>query len=115
MDCVGSYAQRQQALREQVRRADHDAALLFAAHEIAEVRALADQVRRGRARRRRHSAQACPAPLERYQQMRLEEYHASLSMLRRVAPRHGSSGSSPSSSTAARSPSAAHRIAGARP
>jgi (p)ppGpp synthase/HD superfamily hydrolase len=49
-DCVGSYPQRMHALREQVRNADHDAALLFAANEIAEVRDLADQVRRERAR-----------------------------------------------------------------
>ena len=89
IDCVGSYPQRRKALREQVRRADHGAAMLFAASEIAEVRELADQVRRTRARTgRKRSAGEAPSPLERYQHMRLEAYHASLSMLQRVAPRH---------------------------
>jgi len=89
-DCVGSYPQRKHVLREQIRNADHDdAAVLFAANEIAEVRALADQVRSGRARTAaRTSAGRGPSPLERYQQMRLQEYHASLSMLRAVAPQH---------------------------
>ncbi len=89
VDCVGSYPQRKHALREQIRRADHGAAMLFAANEIAEVRELTEQVRRTRARTvRKGSAGQPPSPLERYQHMRLEAYHASLSMLQRVAPRH---------------------------
>ncbi len=88
-DCVGSYPQRMHALREQVRNADHDAALVFAANEIAEVRELADQVRRERARVGAYAAHdRARGSLERYQQMRLREYHASLAMLRAVAPQH---------------------------
>jgi hypothetical protein len=89
VDCVGNYPQRRHALREQIRNAGPAAAMLFAANEIAEVRALADQVRRERARTAAaRSAGRAPSPLERYQQMRLQEYHASLSMLQAVAPRH---------------------------
>ena len=63
--------------------------MLFAANEIAEVRELADEVRRGRARTAAEmSAARVHSPLERYQHMRLQEYHASLSMLQDVAPRH---------------------------
>lgn len=53
------------------------------------LRELADQVRRGRARIAAEAAadQAC-GRLERYQQMRLAEHHASLSMLPGVAPGH---------------------------
>lgn len=89
VDCVGSYPQRKHVLREQIRNADHDAAMLFAANEIAEVRELGAEVRRGRARTAAEmSAARVYSPLERYQQMRLQEYHASLSMLQTVAPRH---------------------------
>jgi (p)ppGpp synthase/HD superfamily hydrolase len=88
-DCVGSYPQRMHALREQIRNADHDAALLFAANEIAEVRELADEVRRERARVGAYTTRdRARGSLERYQQMRLREYHASLAMLLKVAPRH---------------------------
>jgi hypothetical protein len=88
-DCVGSYPQRMHALREQVRNAGHDAALLFAANEIAEVRELADEVRRERARIGAYAARDhARGSLERYQQMRLREYHASLAMLLAVAPHH---------------------------
>lgn len=88
-DCVGSYPQRMHALREQVRHADHDAALVFAANEIAEVRELADEVRRERARIGAYAARDhTRGSLERYQQMRLREYHASLAMLRTVAAQH---------------------------
>src|SRR5687767_14191060 len=88
-DCVGSYAQRRSALREQIRTAGPDAALLFAAVEIAEVRALADQVRRERARvgpdapadHARHRA-------ERLQQLRFDDHRASLAMLSAVADEH---------------------------
>ena len=87
--CVGSYTQRKHALREQIRNADHDAAMLFAANEIAEVRELAEEVRRGRSRTAAETSAAREySPLERYQHMRLQEYHASLSMLQAVAPRH---------------------------
>ena len=88
-DCVGSYPQRMHARREKVRTADRDAALLFAANEVAGVRELADEVRRERAGTGAYAARdrACGS-LERYQQMRLREYHASLTMLLAVAPQH---------------------------
>jgi len=89
VNCVGSYPQRKAALREQIRNADQAAALLFAANEIAEVRELADEIRRGRSRTAAEaSAGRTHSRLERYQQMRLQEYRASLSMLQGVAPRH---------------------------
>ena len=89
VSCVGSYAQRKQVLREQIRDADHAAAMLFAANEIAEVRELAQEVKRGRAATAAQgSAARGYSPLERYQDMRLDEYHASLSMLQEVAPQH---------------------------
>jgi (p)ppGpp synthase/HD superfamily hydrolase len=89
IDCVGSYPQRKHALREQIRNADHAAAMVFAAKEIAEVRELSDQVRRDRARTAAAtSAGGGASPLERYRQLRLREYHASLSMLQAVAPHH---------------------------
>lgn len=88
-DCVGSYPQRMHALREKVRAAGHDAALLFAANEVAGVRELADEVRRERARIAAHAARdRARGSLERYRQMRLREYHASLAMLLAVAPQH---------------------------
>lgn len=88
-DCVGSYPKRMHALREQVRHADHDAALVFAANEIAEVRELSDEVRRERARVGAHAVRnPARGSVERYRQMRLREYHASLAMLRAVAPQH---------------------------
>lgn len=88
VDCVGSYPQRKAVLREQIRNADHAAAMVFAANEIAEVRELADEVRRGRVRiAARVSTDHASRPLERYQHMRLQDYHASLSMLQGVAPR----------------------------
>jgi hypothetical protein len=88
-ECVGSYTQRMHAQREQVRRARPDAALIFAANEVVEVRELADEARRERTRSDasavRHGA---GDSLERSQQMRLREHHASLAMLLAVAPRH---------------------------
>ena len=63
--------------------------MLFAAIEIAEVRALSEEVRRGRTRTAAEtSAARVVSPIERYQHMRLQEHHASLAMLRAVAPRH---------------------------
>jgi hypothetical protein len=89
VDCVGSYPQRKHVLREQIRNADHDAAMLFAANEIAEVRDLADEVGRERTRSAvEGSAAGDYSPRGRYRQMRLQEYHASLSMLQEVAPGH---------------------------
>jgi len=89
VDCIGSYSERKHVLREQIRDADDAAAMLFAANEIAEVRELAEEVRRGRAAGAvQGSAARGYSPLERYQDMRLGEYHASLSMLQDVAPQH---------------------------
>lgn len=88
-DCVGSYRQRKQVLCERARTAGGDAALLYAADTIAQVHELADQVRSERARfdpAQRDSR--ARSRLERYQRMRLEHYHESLRMLKRVAPRH---------------------------
>jgi hypothetical protein len=87
-DCVGSYPQRKHALREQIRDAGHDAALLFAANEIAEVRELSDEVRRERAGVREGARGHARSSLERYRQMRLQEYRASLAMLLGAAPGH---------------------------
>jgi hypothetical protein len=89
VDCVGSYPQRKHVLREQIRNADHNAAMLFAANEIAEDRELAAEVRHGWTRSAaKVSTGRPPSVLERYQIMRLEQYHASLAMLQAVAPRH---------------------------
>ena len=87
-DCVGSYPQRMHALREKVRAADHDAALLFAASEVAAVRELADEVRRERGRMGADAARGRARGLERYQQMRLREHQASLAMLLAAAPQN---------------------------
>lgn len=88
-DCVGSYPQRKHALREQIRSAGRDAGLLFAANETIEVRELADQVRRERARAGADGARdRARDHVERDRQMRLREYHASLAMLLVMAPRH---------------------------
>jgi len=87
--CVERYRQRKRVLREQVRLAGEDAALLFAADKISKVRELASQSGRDRAcfdisvrasRARSH--------IERYQRMRLEHYRESLTMLQSVTPRH---------------------------
>ena len=68
---VASYRRRKRLLREQVRRAGRDAALLFAADKISKVRELQEQTADGRRQR-----------------MRLEHYRASLGMLQGVAPQH---------------------------
>jgi hypothetical protein len=88
-ECVGSYRERKYVLREQVRNAGGEAALLFAANMISKVRELPDQIRRDRARFGA-TARGIRARdhLERYQQIRLEHYQESLEMLYRVAPRH---------------------------
>ena len=84
--CVGSYPQRMQNLREQVAEAGGDAALLFAADEIAELRELSAQVRREPARGGRVAG--ADRARDRYRRLRLEQHHASLEMLRGVAPEH---------------------------
>ena len=68
---IGSYRQRKRLLREQVRRAGGDAALLFAADKISKVRELDERPVRERGRR-----------------LREEHYRESLGMLQRVAPQH---------------------------
>lgn len=87
--CVGSYRQRKQVLREQIRRAGGNAALVYAADTIVNVRELPGQVSSERERfgatRRELRARD---QLEHYQQMRLEHYRLSLGMLQRVARRH---------------------------
>ncbi|MEY2441956.1 MAG: guanosine-3,5-bis(diphosphate) 3-pyrophosphohydrolase [bacterium] len=87
-DGVGSYARRKQAFREQVREAGEDAVLVLAADEIAEVRELADQVRRERARGAVAGLPGARDHVQRYRQMCLEHHRASLAMLRAVAPGH---------------------------
>jgi (p)ppGpp synthase/HD superfamily hydrolase len=83
---VGSYPQRKEALRDQVHRAGSDAALVFAAMEIAEVRELADEVRRERARA--VAPAASNAARERYRQLCLAHHRASKAMLDGVVPGH---------------------------
>jgi (p)ppGpp synthase/HD superfamily hydrolase len=68
---VPSYRQRKRLLREQVRRAGDDAAVLFAADKISKIREI-----NGVTRRDQDLA------------MRLEHYRESLGMLRAVAPEH---------------------------
>jgi (p)ppGpp synthase/HD superfamily hydrolase len=68
---VASYRRRKRLLREQVRRAGDDAALVFAADKISKVRELPAGRRRDRAA-----------------VLRLEHYRESLGMLRSVAPQH---------------------------
>jgi hypothetical protein len=86
---VHSYRRRKQVLREQVRDAGLDAAVLFAADRICMLRELPNQVMRDRAR----FDAAAPGSrvsvhLEYFQQLRLEHFQQSLRMLQRVAPRH---------------------------
>jgi (p)ppGpp synthase/HD superfamily hydrolase len=68
---VTSYRRRKRLLREQVRRAGDDAAVLFAADKISKVRELRAQTVRDRSAA-----------------LRLEHYRESLGMLRSVAPEH---------------------------
>ncbi len=86
---LGTYSQRKQALREQVRVAGGDAALLFAADKISKVRELSEQTGHDRAGA---DAAGPPGPAqtrrERCEQLRLDHYRASLTMLQGVAPRH---------------------------
>ena len=77
-------------LREQVRGAGGDGAVLFAADKIAKVRELPDQVRRDQARvdatargRRPRSSR-----LDQDHELRHEHYRLSLEMLEQVIPGH---------------------------
>jgi (p)ppGpp synthase/HD superfamily hydrolase len=86
---VHSYRRRKQVLREQVRGAGIDAAVLFAADRICMLRELPDQVMRDRARfdAAAPGSRVC-VHLEYFQQLRLEHFQQSLRMLQLVAPRH---------------------------
>ena len=88
-DSLGTYLQRKHALREQVRSAGGDAALLFAADKISKVRELSERTRHDRARAGA-AGPASPAQTrrERCEQLRLDHSRASLKMLQGVAPRH---------------------------
>jgi (p)ppGpp synthase/HD superfamily hydrolase len=87
--CFESYRPRQQVLREQVRSAGGDAALLFAAEEISNVGELAAQARRDRNRFCETASEyRARNHLEHYQQMRVEHCRESLGMLRSVVPGH---------------------------
>jgi (p)ppGpp synthase/HD superfamily hydrolase len=86
---VHSYRRRKQVLREQVRRAGLDAAVLFAADRISKLGELPQQVMRDRA----WFDEEAPGSrawgrLEYFQQMRVEHFQQSLRMLQHVAPGH---------------------------
>jgi (p)ppGpp synthase/HD superfamily hydrolase len=86
---VESYRLRKQVLREQVRSAGVDAALLFAADKISKVRELPDLARRDRARFvATPRATRARDHMEHDHQMRLEHYRESLRMLQLAAPGH---------------------------
>lgn len=86
---IDSYRLRKQLLREQVRHAGDDAALLFAADKIAKVRELPELVRRDRARSdsaaRGHHARS---HIDEDHRLRIEHYRESLLMLRQVVAGH---------------------------
>jgi len=81
---VTNYRRRKHLLREQVLEAGGHAALIFAADKISKVRELPDRV----AHERTRYGSAVPAHLQHDLHLRLEHYHASLRMLRAVAPAH---------------------------
>lgn len=88
---IRTYRERKQELRERVRNAGRDAALLFAATKIAGVRELPDRRRRDDERcdttaPTRHSRTR--DRLKRSHKLRMEHYHASLNMLQDVAADH---------------------------
>jgi (p)ppGpp synthase/HD superfamily hydrolase len=86
---IESYRRRKRLLREQVRRAGSDAAVLFAADKISKVRELPDLVRRDRARTPTTPlGDRARNQLAHDHQMRLEHYHESLSMLQHVVAQH---------------------------
>lgn len=87
--CVEGYQLRKQLLRDQVRFAGGDVALLFAADKLSMVREWSSHARRDQAR-----LQDLPGDsrtrrfLEHHSDMRLEHYRASLAMLEQVVPGH---------------------------
>lgn len=86
---IPTYRKRKHVLREHVRNAGRDAALLFAADEISNVRELPDRIKRAQVR----LAETTPGHparhrLERSHQLRLEHYHESLRMLQDAASPH---------------------------
>jgi (p)ppGpp synthase/HD superfamily hydrolase len=81
---IPSYRQRKQLLREQVRTAGGDAALIFAADKISKIRELPDRIARDRAR----YGAALPAHLQHDHELRIEHYNESLRMLQAIAASH---------------------------
>ncbi len=81
-ESIAGYRPRKRALREQVRAAGRDAALVFAADKISKVRELRDRVER------RTPSWGGHDELDPDELLRLEHYERSLTMLRAVAPRH---------------------------
>jgi hypothetical protein len=88
-DSIPIYSRRKRLLREQVRIAGGEAAVLFAAHEISKVGELPDRIKRHQARLDATApGHATRKRLERSHGLRLEHYHKSLQMLQDVAPQH---------------------------
>jgi len=81
---IRSYRQRKQRLREQVRSAGGDAALIFAADKISKIRELPDRIARDEAR----YGTALPAHLQHDHELRIEHYNESLRMLQAIAASH---------------------------
>ncbi|HVE70355.1 MAG TPA: HD domain-containing protein [Thermoanaerobaculia bacterium] len=87
--CVESYRRRKQLLRDQVRCAGGDVALLYAAAEISTLRELPARVQRDRARLEDLPGDSRTRRyLERHSAMWLEHSRASLAMLEQVIPGH---------------------------
>lgn len=84
---IQSYRERKRMLRDQVRSAGGDAALLFAADNISQVRELPNLVRRERARSDPRATRA-RSHLEHNHQARIEHYRESLTMLQHVIADH---------------------------
>jgi hypothetical protein len=86
---VDGYRQRKQMLRDQVRFAGGDVALLFAADSISKVREWPRRVGRDRARLHELPPDSRARRfLEQQHEMRLEHYTETLVMLERVMPGH---------------------------
>lgn len=87
--CIEGYRLRKQVLRDQVRFAGADVALLFAADKIANVRDLPRRIVRERRRIEGLSPDnRTRRYLENHHAMRLEHYRACLAMLEHVVPEH---------------------------
>jgi len=87
--CIEGYRLRKQLLRDQVRFAGGDVALLFAADKISSIREWPRHVGRRRARMQHlGSDDYVRRYFERHHAMRLEHYTESLAMLRRIVPEH---------------------------